>query len=234
MKIIFIDETSKEKESKCFLCLCGIVVDASYVTKLEHDLEKFKKKYKFNNLKDFRKPDKIETKLQKSEELFNILKKYEVNIISAVILKDSLKKIKICSRDNFESDQRIAVLNFILERFYFHVNRRNQSGLVIFDSLDNKIENRIQKMFFKRVSKNFKKIFPSLLFSKDEYSNIIQVSDLIAASLNSALYNSLKEEKMIEVSNLFNFNSYLKIYWNLFERNNKNNSVEGWGIKLWY
>lgn len=236
MKIMFVDETSKTKDNKCFLCLCGVIVDASNVAKLESELQKFKKENDFINFKDFRNPDNMEVKLKLTQEINKILQKNEVNIISSVILEDSLKTIKLNNRNNFEALQRFHDLYFILERFSFHLNRRSKTGMIIFDSLDKKIEKNMGKLFFEEISKSnkFRNIFSSLLFSKDEYINILQIADLIGVSLNSALYKSMKKYKRIKVDELPQFNPYLDIYWNLFEINKNTNSVGGWGLKVWF
>ena len=236
MKIMFVDETSKTRDNKCFLCLCGVIVDASNVTKLERELQKFKKENNFSNFKDFRNPNNMEFKLKLTQEINKILQKNEVCIISSVLLEDSLNTIKLNNRNNFEALQRFNDLYFILERFSFHLNRRSKTGMIIFDSLDKTIEKNMGKLFFEEISKSkkFKNIFSSLLFSKDEYSNILQISDLIGVSLNSALYKSMKKYKRIRVDELPLFNHYLNIYWNLFEINKNTNSVEGWGLKVWF
>ena len=123
-------------------------------------------------------------------------------------------------------------LSFIIERFIFHNNRRNEEGMVIFDSLDKNIENEMNNSFFLE-NKDKSNIFHSILFSKDEYTNILQMSDLIGVGLNSAIYKSLNKYGYVNIDELPNFNPYLKIYWPLFEKNTNNNSVEGWGIKVW-
>lgn len=92
----------------------------------------------------------------------------------------------------------------------------------------------MKRTFSRRVSKNLPRIFPSLLFSNDEYSNILQIVDLIGVSLNSALFNQLNKNPTINVNNLPNYNKYLEIYWPLFEFNPRNGSVNGWGLKIWY
>ena len=235
LKIIFIDETSKTKNNKCFLCLCGLIVDSSEVINLENELRLFKKKYGYENFKDFREPYNKEIKLKQTNEIKNILIKYDVNIISSVIQENSLNTIRLNNKNNSEAFQRYYDLVFILERFSFHLNRRKKTGFVIFDSLDNKIENTIEILFYEQItsSKKFKNIFSSILFSKDDYSNILQISDLIGVSLNNAIYNSIKKFSKINVDELPNFNPYLGIYWDLFEINKRTNSVEGWGLKVW-
>lgn len=235
LKIIFIDETTKTKNNKCFLCLCGLIVDSSEVINLETELRLFKKKYGYENFKDFREPFDRNIKLKQTKEIKNILTKYDVNIISSVIQENSLNTIRLNNKNNSEAVQRYFDLLFILERFSFHLNRRKKTGLVIFDSLDHKIENTIEELFYEEIisSKKLKNIFSSILFSKDEYSNILQISDLIGVSLNNAIYNSIKKFSKINVDELPNFNHYLEIYWDLFEINKRTSSVEGWGLKVW-
>lgn len=91
---------------------------------------------------------------------------------------------------------------------------------------------KIGKKFNSKCTSKFNNIYPALFFVRDEYSNSIQVADLINTSLNSALHNYLKENGEININELPNYNNYLNIYWNLFEKNPNNGKIEGWGLKL--
>lgn len=233
LKIMFIDE-SKSKDNKEYLCLCGIIVDYKNLNSLESQINKFKIKNNYSNLKDFRKPEDINKKIKLTKDLKSILEENEIKIISTILPKDILEKIKQDNRNNFESEERMQSLFFILERYFYHINRisKDSSGIVIFDSLDKRIKKQMRDGFYNEIKTNFKNIYPSLFFVNDEYSNIMQVTDLITVSLNSSIHECLKEENSVIINELPCYNEYLNEYWDLFEYNPKNNDVEGWGIKI--
>ena len=92
-----------------------------------------------------------------------------------------------------------------------------------------------EKMVMHGADKGFYKdrIFPAVLFSKDDYNNILQASDLIANCLMSAVWHYRKNEKIIEIERIIEKNQFLKIYWPLFVKNSSG-KVSGWGIKIWW
>ena len=110
---------------------------------------------------------------------------------------------------------------------------------MIFDSLGREIEGKLREYYYSYViRRNFRHtIYPSITFSNDEHSEILQASDLIALSLNSAIFRKVERNNMslhgLNVETLPSENQYLEIYWPLFEKNIVNNNVEGWGVKIW-
>lgn len=144
-------------------------------------------------------------------------------------------------------------MTFILERFFLTLKSKNETGLVISDAFDSRREGKIKQkvnnyLLTEYVRMPWKeedegklcdRIYPSLFFLEDEYSNIIQVSDLICTSLQSAVVNFLKSKECYDLNilkdeedKLLNFNPYLKVYWNLFVKNSYG-KVGGWGVKIW-
>jgi hypothetical protein len=88
--------------------------------------------------------------------------------------------------------------------------------------MDKNLETKIKKKFSNFIStedhimhgnidgqyKN--RIYPSLFFSNDNYSTILQATDLIATSLNSAVYNCIQEKgELADVESLHEYNEYL-------------------------
>lgn len=110
--------------------------------------------------------------------------------------------------------------------------------------MNKKLENDIKNKFFELISESEHrmydkvdgyyrdKIYPSLLFSNDEHSTILQATDLIATSLNNAVWRNTQQENL-DAEKLPNYNDYLKIYWPLFVKNPAG-KVSGWGIKVWW
>lgn len=235
-----IDETGRrERNSQFFFCLCGIIVDKSNLISLNNDILDFKGIYGIENLKDLRTTDQTR-KLSSTNELFNLLHSSEVDIVCTIIGNVTLKDIyNTYIGINQEVMARYNALIFLIERFYFHLNRRNKKGLIIFDSLERKMENELRKKCYYFIHKHFKHvIYPSILFCEDEYSEILQIADLIGLSLNNAIYRSIDCEsehplRNLNVEDLPTKNQYLETYWPLFEKNPNTGRVEGWGVKVW-
>jgi len=248
MKFLFVDETMKGIYSNSFLCICGLIVDQSNLIGLNNSISEFKGNYGFKNLKELRTVDK-KLKIKFTGDLFEILNSNDVNVISAILGDPTLQRIE----ENYEgplkeAKKRFNALSFLLERFYLHLRRKDKQGKVISDSLDPRIERKMQNLFHDYISNNrfempfrqgdnFKNvIFPSISFSNDEHIDILQCSDLIAYSLNGAITRCLNEKKSIyklNVEDLEEKNQFIQIYWPLFEKDNRGR-ISGWGIKLWH
>lgn len=237
MKFIFIDETEQNQTNYPFLCLCGIIVDCDDLLSVDKSIEELKWDYRVNNLKDIRSLKK-DINMEFTNKLFEILSSNDVKIISSVIGDNTLFNIKSRNNNNknVEFQKRFSALSFIIERFRYHVNRKNTEGVVIFDSLDKSIEKSMKDHYFDFVNNNdFNSLFNTLMFNNDEYNNIIQVSDMVAKSLNGAFRQCLDEYGHLhafKTDTLKDYNCYLNIYWPLFEKDSSG-SVEGWGIKKW-
>ena len=134
---------------------------------------------------------------------------------------------------------------FILERFFIHLNKEKKYGIIIHDDIDQKTEKRLKRKVYNFISKEkftckvvskpfIDRIYPDVFFSDDIYSNILQASDLIAVSLNSAIWKNWNSKKGLafNVENLPEHNEYLEEYWKLFAKDRKDR-VNGWGIKVW-
>jgi hypothetical protein len=236
MKLIFIDETEQNQTKYPFLCLCGIIVDCDNLLNVDKSIERLKGVYKVSNLKNIRSLEN-EINMEFTKKLFEILNNNNVKIISSVIGDNTLNNIKSWSNNkNVESKKRFSGLSFIIERFRYHVNRKKTEGMVIFDSLDKSIEKSMKDDYFDFVNNDeFDCLFNTLMFNNDEYNNIIQVSDMVAKSLNGAFRQCLNDYVHLHAfrtNDLKEYNDYLKIYWPLFEKDFQGN-VNGWGIKKW-
>ncbi len=103
-------------------------------------------------------------------------------------------------------DSYFDALTFLIERFFINLKEDDTIGIIVFDSVNKTIEGSVKKKFTEFVSKEElvmfgrkkgyyrDKIYPSLFFSNDEYSTILQSTDLIATSLNSAVWNCIQKE----------------------------------------
>lgn len=240
----------KGKSSDDFLCICGIIVDSSNLINLNNDIAKFKTECGFENLKEFRSR-KIPTKskIGLTSDLFEVLEANDAKVISVILGEPTLKRIRDkYKRHHKEVRTRFAALTFLVERFYLHLKRTKQTGQVVSDSLNPKVQSLLQDVYYDYITKSkfqmyFREgdiykdvILPSISFTKDEHSDILQCSDLIAYSLNGAISRTLNEIESVyklNVENLEDKNPFISIYWALFEKDYSGN-VKGWGIKLWH
>jgi len=242
MRFLFIDETDKQKNknNKYFFVLCGLVISGDNLISVTTDLNQIKEKYKLKTLKDARKTKlKRDTKIEITKEIYDSLKKNKAEIRSAFIGNISLRNIETVN------DVYFGALTFLIERYFLTLKENNDTGIVVFDSVDKKLENKLRKKFFEyilneklvwvvsgRVEGYYKdRIFPSIFFSNDEHSAVLQATDLIATSLNSAIWADF-QKGTLDVENLMAKNEYLKIYWPLFVKNSTG-KISGWGIKIW-
>ncbi|MEM0332985.1 MAG: DUF3800 domain-containing protein [Candidatus Aenigmatarchaeota archaeon] len=243
IEFLFIDESERQKTNRenNIFSLCGLMVSGRSLLNLENELNQLKENLKLNNLKMLRGNYDKSFKIDATNKIKNILQSNKIKIISSVLI-GTLNKNKF---DKKHEDLYFAALSFIIERFHLHLRNKDRYGIVIFDSVAQNIEKKLRKRFYEYVSKEVQKlygevvghyktrIYPSIFFTNDEFSTILQVTDLISAALNNACWKSLEEDKKLDVDKLPTKNKYLEIYWPLFKRS-PNNKVEGWGIKIWY
>ena len=156
----------------------------------------------------------------------------------AIILKGFSEKYK----ENY-----FGALTFIIERFFRRVKRIGEKGLIIGDSLPNQVlsdvanktseylKNEEMIIFNKHFGKLDSFIYPSIFFQNDEHSNLLQITDLICASLQFSVREFRESNPDLPIKNnedlLKEMNSFIEKYWVLFENNG--GSVSGWGIKTW-
>jgi hypothetical protein len=238
MKIIFIDESDKQKGKggKYFFVLCGLIIDSECLLEVERRIELIKEKYGFKTLKELRKVDKS-LKLAVTKVICEVLRKYDATIISSGIGRVSLRDM-----DNPTSKYKDA-LYFLAERYWWYLRGHKTSGMVILDSVDKETEKSASKWFFEFVHNKemsmygeqkgnmIDRVHPALLFSNDVYTNILQVTDLIALSLNAAIWNRVSAGESWSIEELPSHNEFLEIYWPLFNSNGKR--VDGYGLKWW-
>lgn len=78
------------------------------------------------------------------------------------------------------------------------------------------------------------KIYPEIAIADDKHSHILQVTDLIAVSLNHAFREKFKANgQSFDLEKLPENNKYLSAYWPLFKKDPQG-KVAGWGIKVWW
>lgn len=238
MKFLFVDESDK-KEAKYFL-LCGIIIEDKYLLKLNNELQVLKNLDNLQNLKDSRKTNLSENKrVELTEKIFTLLAKSECKVLSGVLGEYALSASTELLRRYDDASF------FVIERFVLQLRQFGQFGFVIFDSSDKKLQRKLEDKFYEKVLnadvlmhsnrlgeyKEF--LFPTLFFARDEYTNIIQAADLIAVSLNGALWSRKKNLGHFgALETLYEENKFLSIYWPLFLKSPQG-KVRGWGIKLW-
>ncbi len=242
MKLLFIDESKKEssKLNRYFFCQVGLMVDKEKLLLIEKGIEKIKEKYEIVSLKHIRGNISREKRLLITTELSDLLKKHDAKVLSTILGNVAMKQI------NHISDSYYEALNFLIERFFINLNKEKKTGLIIHDIIDNNIECKLRTKIHKLLAKeNFKlgkidepfinRIYPIITFAQDDHSNILQASDLIATSLQYSVRKACPNLKKLKfkVSELPKTNDYLAKYWDLFVKD-KNGSVDGLGLKVWW
>jgi len=241
MEFIFIDESEyNKKEKKEWFILCGVMINAENVLETEELIRELKDKHKINSLKELRIGKKFDSgeKLKITLEIVDILEKYNV-CVTSIIFGDLNKEYY----QNY-----FSALTFIMERFYLKVRRNNEKGMIICDSIDKSLAVKVSDVTREYLINNEvsirgkskgkirNKIYPSILFLKDEHSELLQITDLICSSLQFSLWGFSKKNPTLSIKNnedsLLEFSQYLKAYWKLFETD-INQKVSGWGIKTW-
>lgn len=242
MKIFFIDETSRQKDTQLkreYFVLCGLMIDSEDLTKIDSELDDIKNLYKLSNFKETRKTGLNEkVKLEITNKIVEILREHKAEVRAIYLGEYTM------SKEREISDTYFGALDFLIERLFLSLKNQNSSGMIIMDSMNHKTEMSLKKKYFKHIKENGqvwitsnkidpykKRICPWLIFSDDETNSFIQVVDLIAVALNSAIWTSISSDDF-SVSKLPDRNKFLKAYWPLFVRSPQGN-IGGWGIKIW-
>jgi hypothetical protein len=243
---MFVDESERQnKKDRAYFTLCGLIVDATKIIKLERALEDFRKNHQINNLKDLRKSGLPEdTRIAASRELSTILESNECQMIAAVLGSSSLKSNHVLMNVHTRYSD---TLDFIVERFFLYLRNHNDEGMIFMDKVESNAEHYLREYFFGKIcdepyyyfDKVFRysdRIYPSLNFSDDKRSGILQLTDSIAAPLNASIYSAILEHKRSGkewgLEELPNYNKFLEVYWKIFNRS-KDGRVAGYGIKWW-
>ena len=239
MDILFIDESEQiNKEQKSHFVLLGTIVSSEKLIPLERYIFRIREKYKLDNLKKLRTDRNIQPnqRLDISKELYDGLQDFNVTLISSII--GSLSMRKYSKIFNYRE-----AMTFIIERFYFYLHHNNKEGMIILDSNTKDITKPIRKEIYeyilseeKREGKIRKRIYGPVFFCEDQFSHVIQLSDLCVAGLQRATWEMLKK---IENSNdlkgredeLFQYNPFIQMYWKYFLT--YRGRVSGAGIKYW-
>ncbi len=240
MKLFFIDESKKQqnKRKKLFFAQLGLMVDVVQVLSLEKEIIKLKKRYSVESLKDLRKRVSPDIKLQSTKALYGLLNKHKVKLLAAVLGSRYLEAQQHMENAYFDG------LFFLTERFFIHLRKEDKVGLIVHDQIDG-VESNLRKQMYSHITEQYftmygdliepflDRIYPSIFFAKDDFSHILQVTDLIATAFQNAIWEMMKKNKSIDANRFCDYNKYLKIYWPLFVKNNQSN-VDGWGIKVWW
>lgn len=239
MKFLFLDESDKQaKGTRIFFLVSGLFVDGSNLFDLNNELEGYKVALGMNNLKDLRKNRSLKhrEKLTKTSELYTILLRHKVKILTAILGRTTMS-----SSSKFE-EAYMGALSFLVERFCLQI--RPDKGMIFFDNMEGSIQRYVEDKFYSMVQHeplimhgeklhDYKDlIYPAISFIKDNFSAILQVSDLIANSINDAVFKSITDYDFISISRLPSLSPYLNIYWPLIVKSPEG-KISGWGIKLW-
>jgi len=245
MKSIFIDESKYDTiDQYPLFVVCGLVLEANKYYRIDSELQKIKREFNVENLKELRGNRSQDEKIKSTKMINKILHNYEVEILSAVLGVNYLN-FKPVEHENYN-----LALKLLIERFYLHLKKRKERGLIHFDTIDRtnmrSIREETKKLCMEPhmiVSYKYGLIFENnfsdcieeyVIFVDDNLSTIIQVADLVASCLHDAfrkLY--IKFDRVNDLNDLPKYNNYLKIYWDLFEKNQDTDDVTGYGIKLW-
>ncbi len=227
------------QRGRAYFVLCGLIFDANDLIKAATELEKIGERHTISTLKSARKNKLNQTqKLKITEEIFSVLKKYKVEARAVYLGEYSMKS------ERKISDTYLGALDFLIERFFLSLKKNDETGLVVMDNLDHKTEANLTKKFFKHIQNDSQSWVTSdkkdpyknrlcswLIFSNDDTNSLLQATDLVATSLNSAIWIGVSN-KDLDVEKLAEKNAYLKIYWPLFAKS-LTGKVSGWGLKIW-
>lgn len=243
MKLLFIDESKRQqnRNNKLFFIQVGVMVDKDSLLTIEKGIEVIKQEYNLNGLKGLRGRIPRETKLEVTQKLCTLLSENNVKILSSVLGNVAMRSYRRIE------DSYCDAISFIVERFFINLNQEGKTGLMIHDQIDGDVERNLKREMHKVIStENFRcrsrdipyinRIYPSMVFSNEDHSNLLQVTDLIATSLQSAIWQTRNEDET-EISfnpnQLYELNEYLNAYWPLFVKDGRDN-VNGYGIKVWW
>lgn len=242
MKVFIIDETDRQRDrekNKAYFVLCGLIIDADDIVKTSDELGDILDKHHIKTLKTARKGGLSKAQRNEiTEEVFSVLKKYNVEA-RAIYLGEYTMRTK-----REVSDTYLGALDFLIERYFLSLKRDNTTGLVVMDNLSHKTESELRKKFYKHIKNEGqtwitsnktdpykRKICAWLLFSNDDDNVLLQATDLIAASLNGAIWKSISDDDF-KVEELPQKNEFLDTYWPLFAKS-ASGKVSGWGVKIW-
>lgn len=243
MKAFFIDETDRQRDThkaRAYFVLCGIVVDTDNLISIDKELQDILSAHNIISLKAARKDHLSKAdKLCITKEVFDVLTKYKAEVRAAFLGELTMRTKRRVS------DTYLGALDFLLERYFLLLKAEGTTGMVVMDSLNRATENELKTKYSKHIHTEGQvwirqphkvdpyrdRICPWLIFSEDNNNLVLQATDLIAASLNSSIWNC-PDRSAIDVNTLPNRNEYLEIYWPLFAHSSKGR-VDGWGVKIW-
>ena len=233
-------ERAREQNTPPFL-LCGMEIESTKLIHLENKLASLCDEWGLKSLKSLRNTKQFTTiqKLNRTKEIVTLLKQNDVKVLSTI-----LKRLSLEEQRN-PSAKYCDALGFILERFYIPLRKKNEDGIIFMDCVNKKIQSSLietfaefgqQEHIMKGVlqGKYKERVYRQLFFCDDKYSHIAQVTDLICASLQNAVWAAANKNELnsTNLDKLPDYCTYLKLYWDLFVKDSSG-KVSGWGIKLW-
>jgi len=220
MKLLFVDESERnEMKKRYYFVILGAIIDKEQLINLERELLHFKEKNNLNTLKELREMIKYEDssevhfkfkkerRLELTEELSEISEKNNIKTIGVIIGPSSNQIAEY-------AEVYYGALSFMIERFFLKLKKENKKGLIICDSIGKRREKEIKKkvheflkegelmMFDKSKGKFIERIYPINLFLEDEFSSILQLTDLICTSLQSAVWKFINQNNDFNLLNL--------------------------------
>lgn len=233
MKLLFVDESFRKG---CFVIL-GTIIDSSDLIIMERGISNFRKnRIGAENLKYLRETRDFTAaqKLKLSAELYSSFGNYNIRLISVVLGSISTRLPHL--------DQYCEAMEFMIERFFFHLCDEKKVGMIILDSNQRANEKGIRTKLNEFILKTEKyqgkvrnRIFSPVLFCDDKYTCLIQTSDLMCAGIQRAVYDYLQRNTEGTLKGneevLKDYNEYLKLYVKYFL--SYRGKISGAGIKFW-
>ena len=246
MYIVFIDESGKpvKKEPQPFV-VASVIIHENILDSLEEELLDLKLNFfgrKAYNVeihgkevvhgKGYFSQVDMEKREKFLSECYKFIGSKTLTLIASVVLKE--KFAGLSEKEARESMERIAYMH-LLERvtIYFDKIGSSERILLVVDETDVKhdisIKNRISEEIRMGLytSRRFssRRIFPAPLFLPSKEQAGLQLADLVAYAVFKKYSGNLR-------SAIFDFNKYLVMIWDRFDRC-RGGRVEGCGIKVW-
>ena len=249
MKFMFVDESEDKKLGVNYLVVGGVLVDGNALFGLSSQINDLKNEFDIKNLKEMRNTKKFSSneKLKFTGELSHLLRDYKVKSINIVEVPN---RTKIYNKGDVIKNKLYShAISLLSERVTLNAYRNEYKWALVADTLIARREVltgikelisqviRDQKAYSIHIGDY---MFETPFFVEDNFSNFIQVADLIVLSINHAIRsyvtkNSLEHlyENKISAENLKGNSPYLDTYWQLMDHS-PNGKVDAWGIKFWW
>lgn len=240
----FVDESESNESDSHYHILAGVLIPSEHLFEASQEIEELKKKYGLNNLKETRKNEKFkhDDKIKITKELVILLIKFNVIFIAIIEISntriDDQNKRRTIYYDSVQLlSERVTLYSHKNQRKWFFIADALSYRQYKLKELKKKINSNIRESnTFKHKIGDY--LFETPFFVEDDFSNFIQVADLVALSLNNGLKkyggkNGFPIGTDIKNDTLKNYSEYLEIYWPLFDKS-CGGAIDGYGIKFWW